>query len=83
MTGTSITTQIYCRMVTYGVREVEAARAAGYRFAIGTVNGRIKFADDLLRIRRVQMFPRESAWQFRKKTSGYYLRYCRLRGKDQ
>jgi peptidoglycan/xylan/chitin deacetylase (PgdA/CDA1 family) len=66
----------------YGDREVQAVRAAGYRFGIGTVNGPLRFADDLFRIRRIPIFYNTSPWMFWKKTSGLYLRYCKLKGKN-
>jgi peptidoglycan/xylan/chitin deacetylase (PgdA/CDA1 family) len=66
----------------YGDREVSAVVQAGYQFAIGTVNGPRQFASDHFRIRRINMFPGTTPGAFRKKTSGYYLRYCKLKGKD-
>jgi len=67
----------------FGNREVEAARTAGYKFAVGGTGGPRKFADDLLRIRRIPIAPTETRWQFFKKTSGFYLRYCDFRGRDE
>ncbi|MFQ5994994.1 MAG: polysaccharide deacetylase family protein [Acidiferrobacterales bacterium] len=66
----------------YGQREVAAVRNAGYRFGIGTSNGPMRMIDDLYRIRRIPIFARTSRAAFWKKTSGYYLRYCRLKRKD-
>jgi peptidoglycan/xylan/chitin deacetylase (PgdA/CDA1 family) len=66
----------------YADREAKAVHTAGYLFGIGTVNGPVRLADDRMRVRRITMFPETSPLQFRKKTSGWYLRYCRLRGKD-
>ncbi|KAF0192017.1 MAG: polysaccharide deacetylase [Gammaproteobacteria bacterium] len=66
----------------YADREVAAVRSAGYLFGVGTVNGPVRMADDRMRVRRITMFPGTDRLQFRKKTSGWYLRYCRLKGKD-
>jgi peptidoglycan/xylan/chitin deacetylase (PgdA/CDA1 family) len=66
----------------YGDREVEAVRAAGYLFGIATVTGPLHPADDFYRIRRVNLRPKDHGISFWKKTSGWYLRYCRLLGKD-
>ncbi len=66
----------------YTAREVGQVREAGYAFGIGTVNGPLNFADDLFRIRRINMFANTSRSGFWKKTSGSYLRYCKLKGKD-
>lgn len=66
----------------YADREAAAVRSAGYLFGVGTVNGPVRMADDRMRIRRITMFPGTNGLQFRKKTSGWYLRYCRLKGKD-
>jgi len=66
----------------YKKREVQAVEQAGYLFGIGTVNGPLKCADDYYRIRRINMFSDTTPLAFWKKTSGYYLRYCKLKGKD-
>jgi len=66
----------------YGAREVDAVKRAGYLFGIGTVNGPLRMGADRYRIRRITMFPRTGRVGFWKKTSGYYLRYCKLKGKD-
>ena len=66
----------------FGVRETELVRKAGYIFGVATVSGPVKIADDLMRVRRITMFPNTSGTRFWKKTSGYYLRYCRLKKKD-
>ena len=66
----------------YAEREVEAVRAAGYRFGVATVSGPVSLADDLYRVRRVQVFPATKPFAFWKKTSGYYYRYCKWKGKD-
>jgi hypothetical protein len=61
---------------------VTATGSAGYRFGIGTVTGPLRMADDCYRIRRIPIFPGTSRAAFWKKTSGYYLRYRKLKGKD-
>jgi peptidoglycan/xylan/chitin deacetylase (PgdA/CDA1 family) len=66
----------------YGQREKHACFEAGYEFAIGTVNGKLTLGDDYYAIRRIQIFPSSGSLDFWKKTSGFYLRYCRLKGKD-
>lgn len=66
----------------YGEREVEACRAAGYLFGIATVSGPLHPADDFYRIRRINLMPRDRGLKFWKKSSGWYLRYCRWKGKD-
>jgi len=66
----------------YGDREVRAAQSAGYLFGIATVSGPLHLADDFYRIRRVNMMSKDQGLKFWKKTSGWYLRYCRLKGKD-
>ena len=66
----------------YGEREVELVRKAGYVFAVGTRSGPVRWSDDLHRIRRVMVMPRDRGWSFTRKSSGWYLRYCRLKGKD-
>ena len=66
----------------YGTREVEAAREAGYLFGIATVSGPLNLAEDLFRIRRVNIMPKDKGLKFWRKSSGWYLRYCRWKGKD-
>jgi peptidoglycan/xylan/chitin deacetylase (PgdA/CDA1 family) len=66
----------------YGAREVEAVRRAGYLFGIGTVTGPLHIGTDRYRVRRITIFPNTGRFGFWKKTSGYYLRYCKLKGKD-
>ncbi len=66
----------------YGEREEVMAYEAGYDFAIGTVNGPLKLTDNYYAIRRIQIFPNEGKLGFWKKTSGFYLRLCKLKGKD-
>jgi peptidoglycan/xylan/chitin deacetylase (PgdA/CDA1 family) len=66
----------------YGDREEALAYESGYDFAIGTVNGPLKLTDNYYAIRRIQIFPNEGKLGFWKKTSGFYLRLCKLKGKD-
>lgn len=66
----------------YSNREKNLANLSGYHFAIGTVNGPLKLTEDFYAIRRIQVFPNETKLSFLKKTSGFYLRLCRLKGKD-
>ena len=66
----------------YGDREEVLAYESGYDFAIGTVNGPLKLTDNYYAIRRIQIFPNEDKLGFWKKTSGFYLRLCKLKGKD-
>jgi len=66
----------------YQKREESLAHEAGYTFAIGTVNGPLKITNDYYAIRRIQIFPNEDKLSFWKKTSGFYLRLCKLKGKD-
>jgi peptidoglycan/xylan/chitin deacetylase (PgdA/CDA1 family) len=66
----------------YGEREEILAYDAGYDFAIGTVNGPLKLTDNYYAIRRIQIFPNEGKLGFWKKTSGFYLRLCKLKGQD-
>jgi peptidoglycan/xylan/chitin deacetylase (PgdA/CDA1 family) len=66
----------------YQKREETLAYEAGYDFAIGTVNGPLKLTDNYYAIRRIQIFPNEGKLGFWKKTSGFYLRLCKLKGKD-
>jgi peptidoglycan/xylan/chitin deacetylase (PgdA/CDA1 family) len=58
-----------------------AVREAGYTFGVSVQKGPTRFAEDLMEIRRVHMFPHTSLFDFWKKTSGYYLRYRALFGK--
>ena len=66
----------------YQKREEDLAYESGYNFAIGTVNGPLKLTDNYYAIRRIQIFPNEGRLGFWKKTSGFYLRLCKLKGKD-
>ena len=66
----------------YSDREATQVADAGYDFGIGTVNGPLAMSEDRFRIRRINMFSNTSKVAFWKKTSGFYLRYCKLKGKD-
>ena len=66
----------------YSDRDVEAVHLAGYQFGIGTVNDPSRIGQDLKRIRRILVFPNISRFSFWKKTSEFYLRYCKFKGKD-
>lgn len=66
----------------FGSREASLVKTAGYSFGVGTVNGPLSISEDLMRIRRISMFPKTKPAQFWRKTSGYYLRYCKFKGKD-
>lgn len=63
-------------------REVKAVYETGYLFGIATVSGPIHPADDFYRIRRINLRPKDRGLKFWKKSNGWYLRYCRLKGKD-
>ena len=66
----------------YTDREANILKQHGYQFGIGTVNGPRQFAADHYRIRRINLFPATRHRMFWQKTSGFYLRYCQLKGKD-
>jgi len=66
----------------YGEREVNLVREAGYIFGVGTINGPLSMAADLMQVRRITMFPNTRPAKFWRKTSGFYLRYCKIKGKD-
>ncbi|MFC1747703.1 polysaccharide deacetylase family protein [Pseudomonadota bacterium] len=66
----------------YGERETLLVKQAGYLFGVATVSGPLKLADDFMRVRRITMFPGTKTGKFKHKTSGWYLRYCKLKGKD-
>jgi peptidoglycan/xylan/chitin deacetylase (PgdA/CDA1 family) len=66
----------------YGKREVNLVREAGYIFGVGTINGPLSMAADLMQVRRITMFPNTKPAKFWRKTSGFYLRYCKIKGKD-
>jgi peptidoglycan/xylan/chitin deacetylase (PgdA/CDA1 family) len=55
---------------------------AGYSFGVAVNSGPTRFGEDLMEIRRVHMFPKTSTFEYFKKTSGWYLRYRRFRGKN-
>jgi peptidoglycan/xylan/chitin deacetylase (PgdA/CDA1 family)/glycosyltransferase involved in cell wall biosynthesis len=57
-----------------------AARRAGYQLAVATNSGPIRFGDDPLEIRRVQVLPWSGAYQFWKRSSPWYFRYKSLKG---
>jgi peptidoglycan/xylan/chitin deacetylase (PgdA/CDA1 family) len=65
----------------YNKREKQAVKKAGYEFGIATGRGSPYFQEDLFEIRRVHMFPEESKMQLWKKSSGFYLRYLKFKGK--
>jgi len=66
----------------YGEREVNLVREAGYIFGVGTINGPLSMVADLMQVRRITMFPNTKPAKFWRKTSGFYLRYCKIKGKD-
>lgn len=66
---------------SYNGKVKECTAAAGYIFGVASDRGPARFGADLFAIRRIPIFPHTSYWQFRKKTSGYYLRYRTLLGK--
>ncbi len=53
----------------------EAALEAGYWFGVASDSGPLRFGDDLLEIRRAQVFPGTGGFGFWKKTSRWYLSY--------
>jgi hypothetical protein len=56
-------------------------RVAGYTFGLAVQQGPTQFREDLMEIKRVHMFPQTSAFDFFKKTSGFYNRYRALLGR--
>jgi len=56
--------------------------AVGENRYIGTIKGPLSLAADLMQARRITMFPNTRPAKFWRKTSGFYLRYCKIRGKD-
>ncbi len=66
----------------YGEREIDYVQKAGFVFGVATVSGPVAIADDLMRVRRITMFANTKPLKFWKKTSGFYLRYCKIKGKD-
>lgn len=61
-------------------RVKRVARHAGYEFGVATNSGPIRFDEDLLEIRRVQILPWTDAFQFWKRSSSWYFRYKTLKG---
>jgi peptidoglycan/xylan/chitin deacetylase (PgdA/CDA1 family) len=53
----------------------QGVRECGYRFAVAGSTGALGFADDLLEIRRTQVFPWTGQFGFWKKTQPWYQRY--------
>lgn len=51
---------------------MEAMKIAGYEFAVSTDSGSVVFSDDLLRIRRIGIFPSNNIFNFSRKVSGKY-----------
>jgi len=66
----------------YNEAAKQAVAEAGYRFGIAVNSPYTRFAEDLMAIRRVHMFPRSSVFDLWKKTSGFYHRYRKLTGKS-
>lgn len=54
---------------------------SGYNFGIATVQGDSCFKNDLFAIKRIPIFPTESKLSLFKKSSGYYLKYQKLKHK--
>jgi peptidoglycan/xylan/chitin deacetylase (PgdA/CDA1 family) len=61
-------------------RVKRAAQQAGYELAVATNSGPIRFGEDPLEIRRVQILPWSGTFQFWKRSSPWYLRYKKLKG---
>lgn len=62
----------------FGSTDLELAETcfqAGYRFAVNTDQGGLHLADQPYYLFRVNIFPEESSWSLRKKTSTWYRRY--------
>ncbi len=51
---------------------------AGYSFGVAVHSGPTAFFEDPFEIRRLQVFPQTSAWDYWRKTSGFYLRYRKI-----
>jgi peptidoglycan/xylan/chitin deacetylase (PgdA/CDA1 family) len=65
----------------YGAVDQAAKQAvadAGYAFGVASDSGPLTIGQDLLEIRRAQVFPGTTDFGFRKKTSAWYLRYRQL-----
>ena len=76
-TGRSVLSFAY----PYGAVNAEAKKAveeSGYDFAVAADSGPIVFAEDLLEIRRTQVFPWTPAFGFWKKTQTWYGRYKQM-----
>ncbi|MEK7669764.1 MAG: polysaccharide deacetylase, partial [Bacteroidota bacterium] len=56
----------------------EMVGEAGYVYASATDTGPMRFNEDLLEIRRTQVFPWTSSLGFWKKTQPWYTRYKNL-----
>ncbi len=50
----------------------EMVKEVGYTFAVATDSGSISFADDIFRIRRIGIFPKNKLFNFKRKVSGRY-----------
>lgn len=77
--------QIVSFAYPYGLFNEEIKKitqAAGYTFGLTVKHGPTRIKDDLMEIKRVHMFPQTSGFNFFKKTSGFYLRYRALSGKE-
>lgn len=77
--GTAVVSLAY----PYGAvdeRVKRAAQVAGYELAVATNSGPIRFGEDPLEIRRVQILPWSGAFQFWKRSSPWYFRYKKLKG---
>lgn len=62
----------------YGSTDSELAeicQQAGYRFAVNTDQGGLHLADQPHSLFRVNIFPEETSWSLRKKTSPWYRKY--------
>ena len=57
----------------------DAAERAGYAFGVASDSGPLRIGEDLLEIRRVQVFPGTDRFGFWRKTSSWYHRYRGLR----
>ncbi|MBI4930055.1 MAG: polysaccharide deacetylase family protein [Bacteroidetes bacterium] len=52
---------------------LQAVRDAGYKYGITTIFGPAKWQDDLMRIRRIEVRPKDGLSRFKFKASGYYF----------
>ena len=63
--------------------EVKAlVKEAGFDFAVATDSGDVVFDADLLQIRRIAIFPKNSMHTFKRKVSGYY-NFIKLRREER